>query len=120
MKVSTNWLKELVDLKLTLSELASLLSLKTIGIKEITDDCIELDMKGYNRADLLSLRGVAYEVAAITDSKIKFSEPEIKKYDLSELSVEVQDQKLVPLYCLVKVEGLKVGKSDPTWIKKLE
>jgi len=75
MKVSKTWLSELVDLKISMSELEQLLPLRTIATKEITDEFIELDMKGYNRADLLSLRGVAYEVAAIADSQIKFTEP---------------------------------------------
>ncbi|KKQ82834.1 MAG: hypothetical protein UT04_C0045G0001, partial [Candidatus Daviesbacteria bacterium GW2011_GWF2_38_7] len=72
MKVSIKWLKELVDLKTPVEELVRLLPLRTIGTKEVTDNFIELDMKGYNRADLLSLRGVALEAAAITNSPTGF------------------------------------------------
>jgi hypothetical protein len=60
MKVSIDWLKELVDLSTSVEDLVGLLPLRTIGTKEVTDRFIELDMKGYNRADLLSMRGVAY------------------------------------------------------------
>src|SRR3990167_3342416 len=124
MKVSKSWLKELVELKISIDEVEKLLPLRTIGTKEITVDFIELDMKGYNRADLLSMRGVAREVAAITDSEIKFTEVPHKDYVwveeiLPELKVEIVDVNLCPLYCLVKIEGLKSEKSSEGWVKKL-
>ncbi len=136
MKVSKNWLKELVELNISGDELVHLLPLRTIGIKETTDDFIELDMKGYNRADLLSMRGVAREVAAITNSAATFNESDednyvwwesfdednqegVLKKDLSELNVTIENKNLVPIYCLAKVERLEVGKSSPGVIKKL-
>ncbi len=121
MKVSIDWLKELVDLKISVQELTDLIPLRVQGgIKEVTENYLELDLKGYNRADLLSLRGVAYEVAAITDSKVKFQdgEAELPK-ELPELKVEVENSKLCPVYCLVKIEGLKVEPSSKEWVKKL-
>jgi phenylalanyl-tRNA synthetase beta chain len=124
MKVARNWLKELVDLKVSEDELIRLLPLRAIGTKEITPEFIELDMKGYNRADLLSLRGVAYEVSAITDSEVKFAEPDPTKYvwveqSLPKVEVKVEDEDLCPLYCIAKIEGLKVAPSDKDWIQKL-
>src|SRR5579872_7035812 len=97
MRVSRSWLKELVNLKVSDEELIRLLPLRSIGTKEITDDFIELDMKGYNRADLLSMRGVAYEVAAITNSQVKFMEVDPTEYiwvngNLSKLEVEIADE----------------------------
>ena len=122
MKVSKSWLKELVDLKIPMKEVERLISLRTIGTKEITDDFIELDMKGYNRADLLSLRGIAREVAAITDSSVNFTDSE-RFNDLNhfnKLNVKVEESNLCPVYCVAKIEGLKVGPSNSDWAKKLE
>lgn len=126
MKVSIDWLKELVDLNVSLDELIRLIPLRTIGTKEITKDFIELDMKGYNRADLLSLRGVAYEIAAITDSKVSFIEEDVDKdkmlhvdQTVQKLDIKIEDRKLCPVYCLAKIEGLRVGPSDQAWVKKL-
>ncbi|MBI2021735.1 phenylalanine--tRNA ligase subunit beta [Candidatus Daviesbacteria bacterium] len=124
MKVSIDWLKDLVNLKVSLDELIRLIPLRTIGLKEVTPDFLELDMKGYNRADLLSLRGVAYEVAAITDSQVKFEELGEDKLlwieqTFPSLNVKVEDGKLAPVYCLVKISGLKVAPSEDTWVKKL-
>ncbi len=122
MKVSIAWLKELVDLKVSIEELTRLLPLRTIGLKEVTDDFIELDMKGYNRADLLSMRGVAREVSAITDSEVKFT-PESQfvweEKKLPKVKVEIEDNKLCQVYCVAKIEGLKVKSSSKEWVKKL-
>src|SRR3989344_2174850 len=74
MKISLGWLKELVDYQLSSDELANQLSLTSIGVKQQTEDYLELDLT-YNRGDLLSLRGVAYEVSGITDSPLKFLSP---------------------------------------------
>lgn len=121
MKVSINWLKELVDLNVSVGELVNLLPLRTIGTKEVTDKFIELDMKGYNRTDLLSMRGIAYEVAAITDSEVKFTEIDEfiwTKKNLQDVQTKVQSN-LCNVYCIAKIEGLRVGPSSKEWVEKL-
>lgn len=120
MKVSIDWLKELVDLKTSVGKLIQLLPLRSVSIKQLTADFIELDMKGYNRADLLSMRGVAIEVAAITDSSVKFSDDELTfDQNIPHSKVKVENLELVPIYCIAKVENLKVEQSSDRWIKKL-
>ena len=124
MKVSKSWLKELVELKISIDEVEKLLPLRTIGTKEITVDFIELDMKGYNRADLLSMRGVAREVAAVTDCPIGFFVTSPENYawagkKLLPVKVEVKSKDLCPVYCVVKIEGLRVKKSSGEVTKKL-
>ncbi len=124
MKVSKTWLKELVDLRVDYTELERLLPLRSIGIKEITEDFIELDMKGYNSSDLLSMRGVAQEVAAITCSPVTFTEdePDLDEVfsDKKDLKVAILNSRLSPFYSLVKIENLSVGPSPKEWVKKLE
>lgn len=124
MKVSTTWLKQLVDLNISVDDLVKLLPLRTIGTKEVTEDFVELDMKGYNRADLLSMRGVAYEVGAITGSKVLFEEPQEANFawnqsEQPKLQATVQDPDLSPLYCLARIEGLKANFSNPEDVKRL-
>lgn len=123
MKISLNWLKELVDFNLTTKELAEKLSLVSIGIKQQTLDFLELDLT-YNRGDLLSLQGVAREVSAITGSKLLFSPPDEKDYpwtgkDLPETPVRVEEQNLCPVYCIATIENLKVEQSPESWVKRL-
>ena len=122
MKVSINWLKEFVDYNLSPAELADKLSLTSVGVKEQTEDFLELDLT-YNRGDLLSLRGVVREIAAVTDSKPLFSSSEssdgLLQKDLPKIRVEVQDEKLCPVYCVAKIEGLEVKPSSGEWVKRL-
>jgi phenylalanyl-tRNA synthetase beta chain len=119
MKVSKSWLPELVDLKISIKDLEGLLPLRTIATKEVNDNFLELDMKGYNRADLLSMRGVAREVAAITNSETIFQEPEKIEANLPPTKTKIEAEKLCPVYCIAKIEGLKSGTSKPEWVKKL-
>lgn len=125
MKISKSWLKKLVDLNCSFEELVSLLPLKSVSTKEVTEDFIELDMKGYNRADLLSMRGVAYEVSAITGSKKLFEEPEESEFvwnriQLPNTKVTVSNPEYAPFYTITKIEGLKVAPSPKEWVEKLE
>lgn len=125
MKVSIAWLKELVKINKPLEELLHEINMKTIGTKEVTDKFIELDMKGYNRADLLSLRGVAYEVASLLESEVNFKEPKESDFawagkKLPELKIEIKDPKASPFYALAKIEGLKVAPSNNDAKQKLE
>lgn len=118
MKVSLSWLKELVKYDLSPTQLADQLSLKSIGVKQITDDFLELDLT-YNRGDLLSLRGVAREVAAITDSEVTFEDTNLPKSDHPVIPVKIESSNLRTVYCVAKIEYLKVEHSNETWVKKL-
>ena len=123
MKVSLSWLKELIDYKLTPKDLADKLSLTSIGVKELTENYLELDLT-YNRSDLLSLRGVAREIAVITGCKLLFTPPDKKDYPwgghLPKTPVEIENEKLSSVQCIAKIEGLNVKPSKPEWVKKLE
>src|SRR3990167_1567999 len=119
MRVFLSWLKELVDLNLTPQELTDQLSLRSIGVKQVTQDYIELDLT-YNRGDLLSVRGVVKEVAAITNSKNTIVLQPFPNYDLPNTPVRVENNSLCPVYCIAKIRNLKVEHSNETWVKKLK
>ncbi|MDO8618994.1 MAG: phenylalanine--tRNA ligase subunit beta [Candidatus Daviesbacteria bacterium] len=123
MRVSLAWLKELIDVKASTEELANTLSLTSIGVKTTTPEYIELDLT-YNRGDLLSLRGVARELAAVTGSKVLFTPANPLDYpwqgkQYPEANIKVENAELSPVYCLAKIEGLKTASSNPEWVNKL-
>jgi len=73
-----------------------------------------------NRADLLSVIGIAREVAAITGKPIKLPGLDYKESDTpiaSKAAVEIADADLCPRYCASLVTGIKVGPS-PMWMQK--
>lgn len=72
-----------------------------------------------NRADCLSMIGIAREVAAITGKKIKMPVCDIRESadDINQLtSVEIIDSDLCPRYTARLIKDVKVGPS-PVWMK---
>ena len=70
-----SWLKEYVDITLTPKELGEKLTEVGLGVEKITktdnDVIFELEITP-NRPDCLSIVGIAREIAAIENKKIKF------------------------------------------------
>jgi len=72
-----------------------------------------------NRADLLSVIGIAREIAAISDIKPNIPEIEYEEQGsdiVNEITVEIEDEKLCPRYCASLVKNIKIGES-PGWLK---
>jgi len=71
-----------------------------------------------NRGDCLSIIGIAREVAAVFDRKMKL--PKFKKTETAsseKIKVSVKEEKLCPRYVAKVVEGLKIGPS-PDWLRE--
>jgi len=73
-----------------------------------------------HRPDLWSHIGIAREVAAILDKKLKA--PKVEELDINSdeivLKVEVDDKQACPRYIGVVLTGIKIGPS-PAWMQKL-
>ncbi len=121
MKVSYNWLKEFVDLDLDPDHLAEKLtmagaeveSVERIKIGKFEDRVLDIDVTP-NRPDLLSVRGTAREVAALTGRKLKVKKtafPETGPPIGKLTAVTVRDFSLCPRYCARLIRGVKVGPS---------
>ncbi|MDD5129990.1 MAG: phenylalanine--tRNA ligase subunit beta [Candidatus Omnitrophica bacterium] len=127
MRVTYNWLKDFVDIKIPPKELADKLTmagLEVVALEAKDDDFIfEIEITS-NRPDWLSILGVAREVAAITGAKLKNlclpeagkKHPKVKQHN-GKLRIEIEDKKDCPLYTARIIRGVKVGPS-PEWIKK--
>lgn len=121
MKITYNWLKDFVDISLTPHELAERLTmagLEVVSIEEKNGDFVlEIEITS-NRPDWLSIVGVAREVAALTNKKLKLppSVPSKAGGSQGRLAVEVHDKKDCPLYTAKLIEGVRVGPS-PGWLK---
>src|SRR5699024_3289544 len=72
-----------------------------------------------NRADCLSMLGVAYEVAAILDREVKLPDETLKKSDEEAedyISVDVKNANLNPYYGAFVIKNVKVRQS-PLWLR---
>ena len=123
MKVTYNWLKDFIDIKITPQKLAEKLTmagLEVVSLEEKEGDMIfEIEITS-NRPDWLSVLGIAREIAAITGAKIKdIKTPKLKIKNLSgvELKIEVENKSDCPLYAAKIIHGVKVGPA-PEWMRK--
>ncbi|MFS0865213.1 phenylalanine--tRNA ligase subunit beta [Fredinandcohnia sp. 179-A 10B2 NHS] len=84
----------------------------------LDDEVLELGLTP-NRADCLSMLGVAYEVAAILGKDVKLPDPKVstdseKASDYISVSVEASEDN--PLYVARVVKDVKIGPS-PLWLQ---
>lgn len=85
---------------------------------KLNDVIYEIDNKSLtHRPDLWSHYGVAREVAAILNEKLKKYEPKASKQGKEKLNIKVEDFKLCPRYAGVVIEGIKITDS-PQWLKQ--
>ncbi|MCX5706598.1 MAG: phenylalanine--tRNA ligase beta subunit-related protein [Candidatus Omnitrophica bacterium] len=123
MKVTYNWLKDFVDIKITAPQLADKLTmagLEVVSLQEKEGDFVfEIEITS-NRPDWLSLVGIAREVAALTGRKLKVPQAKSAKYtagSMQPLAIQVEDKKDCPLYTARIIKDVKVAPS-PVWLKK--
>ncbi|WP_342990747.1 phenylalanine--tRNA ligase subunit beta [Streptococcus anginosus] len=86
---------------------------------DLDDEIIELSITP-NRADALSMRGVAYEVAAIYDKSVHFKDfPLLETQDQAgeQLSVTIETDK-APFYAARILENVTIAPS-PQWLQNL-
>ncbi|MCF2970619.1 phenylalanine--tRNA ligase subunit beta [Synechococcus sp. Nb3U1] len=81
-------------------------------------DDVVLDLTSTaNRADALSMVGIAREVAALTRNPLHLpSITDLKAKPIAGLNLQIADAKACPAYSGVLIEGVKIGPS-PNWLK---
>jgi len=135
MKVTYNWLKDFVDIRMSAEKLAEQLTMAGLEVTAVEardgDFVFEIEITS-NRPDWLSVIGVAREVAAITGKKIKIPacvhrpqstvhrQAEIRRRSTVDgrprLTIKIESKKDCPLYIGTLIAGVKVGPS-PEWLK---
>ncbi|MBL7081086.1 MAG: phenylalanine--tRNA ligase subunit beta [Candidatus Omnitrophica bacterium] len=135
MKFTYNWLKDYVEIKLRPGQLADKLTMAGLEVTNLekagNDWVFDVEVTP-NRADLLSVIGIAREVAAITNSKCRAYSVEriadsktclsAKRYPLNAktLKIDIEDKKDCPFYSAKIITDVKVGPS-PSWlVRRLE
>jgi phenylalanyl-tRNA synthetase beta chain len=86
---------------------------------KLDDHIFEFDLTP-NRADSLSVIGIARDLASLVEKKISrepYSISETGKKASQEISIEIDDAEACPRYAARVIKGVKVGES-PWWIKR--
>ena len=121
MKISYNWLRELVAVALSPQELRERLTMRGLeveAIEPVGDDYVLEVAVLSNRADLLSHLGVAREVCVLAG--VPLSQPDTTATRMegraeSFTAVEISAPELCPRYAARVVRGVQVGPS-PEWL----
>ncbi len=123
MKILYSWLKDYVDFSQSPEQLADDLSMfahEVESIEKIGDDAI-LDLEiTPNRGDCLSHLGIARQIAAMYDLKVKGqkSKVKIKEENVDKnINITISDPRICPRYSARIIDNIKI-KSSPEWIQK--
>jgi phenylalanyl-tRNA synthetase beta chain len=126
MKVTYNWLKDFVAIKIPPRVLAAKLTmagLEVTGIEERDADTVyEIEITS-NRPDWLSVIGVAREVAAITRVPLKippFLPVSCNKNTQEKLEIDIENKSDCPLYSAKIIRNVKVSHSPELIRRRLE
>ena len=123
MKISYKWLKDYVDIKKTPDQLAEDLSLfgHEVESMEKFDGDYVLDLEiTPNRGDCLSILGIAREISALYNLKLKTKnlKPQLKTEKLNKkIKIDILDPKICPRFTARIIDEVKIGES-PEWMQK--
>ena len=115
MLIHFEWLKELIEIKESPEEIAEILTMVGLETVLLKNDILEIEVTP-NRADCLSLIGIAREIGAITKRKIKFPKIKIDNEFNTDFKVKINSL-LCKRYTGRVIKGVKVGES-PKWLKR--
>ncbi len=129
MKISYNWLQDLIGKKLPDSEkLADLLTMHSFEVEEVKKDgsdwILDIDVLPNRAHDCLSHNGIAREIAVLLNLNqsfklIDYSKKikEDKELASKVITIKVEDRESCPRYTARAIIDLKVGPS-PQWIQE--
>ena len=118
MKISTNWLKDFVELAPPVSRIAERLTMAGLEVKKCetlktpADTIFEIEITS-NRPDWLSHWGVAREIAAVENLSLKNPVVDIEKNRVPAKGwdVKIKDAEGCPYYTGVLIEGITLNKT---------
>lgn len=128
MKLTFSWLKEFVEVKKSVEEIAAALTMAGLELESLSplpyergregDWLIEIGVTP-NRGDCLGILGLGREVAALTGARLRLppiaphaADPGLRRV----FGIKIQSPRLCPRYSARLVEGVRVGPS-PVWLK---
>ncbi len=126
MKISTNWLKDFVELAPPVTRIADRLTLAGLEVKKCetlktpADTVFEIEITS-NRPDWLSHAGVAREIAAVENLSLKAPvlDQEKSRMPPKGWDVKIKDVEGCPYYTGVLIEGITVQKTPDFIVDRL-
>jgi phenylalanyl-tRNA synthetase beta chain len=121
MQFSLNFIKEFLEINVSPQRIASLLTMVGMEVEHLekkgSDWIFQIEVTS-NRYDWLSMVGIAREIAALLNKKLKLSYSKIKKAPLIKgRDIRILDIRGCPFYSGRVLRGVKV-KESPPWLKE--
>ena len=122
MKISLNWLKEYIPIKVSPQRLAEKLTMAGLEVEKIAtgavggDTQFELEITP-NRPDCLNYLGIAREISAIFNSNPKLPKVKAFKFPKQKTDITIEDPKSCPRYIGTLIENVNIAPS-PNWLKR--
>lgn len=124
MKFTYSWLKEYCSVNLPSAELVKLLTMHGLKVEAYqslgNDTLFELEITA-NRPDCLGVIGIAREVAALTNQKLRLpllkEKPAKRKSTPQKDLIKIETPDLCPAYLGRVIKGIKIDDS-PRWLKE--
>ncbi len=123
MKVSHNWLKEYLGENIPAPEaIEALLNFHAFEVEETEvvgdDEVIDIDILPNRSSDCLCHRGIAREIATLTDTTLVLdplaNDPALEVTE--KITVKIEDEVKCPRFTATLITGIEVGES-PDWLK---
>jgi phenylalanyl-tRNA synthetase beta chain len=123
MKISPQWLRDYVDLKVDYRTLADALTLAGIAVEGISGagegTVFEMEI-GTNRPDAMNHYGVAREASAIYDLPLKPIQPKLPAVKgAAGFPIEIEEAKLCPRFTARVLRGMKIKASPAKVAERL-
>ena len=125
MRVPLEWLKEFAEIRVKPEKLSFALTMSGLEVEAIervgSETIFEIGVTP-NRADCLSMIGVAREVSAVSGGRFKPPKsmpPRGAGMISNSARIQVKARALCPRYCARAVEGVKIGPSPAWMIRRL-
>ena len=128
MKFTFTWLKELVEIDASPNELSELLTMAGLEVESLAplhgfevgaEDCVFEISITPNRGDCLSILGLAREVAALTDKRLKNRRSDVQAkatHCLGNVGIKIVNPELCSRYSAFVIDSIRIGQS-PKWMQ---
>ena len=121
MRISLEWIKELVEIGVTpqeVSERLTMIGLEVEGEESVADDIMFEVNVTPNRPDCLSMIGIARELSAAFESRLRIPAHEISAgQPVSDFSIDILNPELCNRYAGRLITDVRISES-PEWIRE--
>jgi len=122
MKLSLNWIKQYVDVKISVDQLSHKLTMAGLEVEKIEkvdgDTVFEIEVTP-NRPDCLNMIGLAREVSAVLNKSLKLPKSKKIKYPSQKAEIAIENKKDCSRYIGTVINGVNIQRAPKGMLNNL-